>query len=202
MSVRMIEQDGIAAVSLRRVARAAGVSPGAPYHHFADRSALLAALAARGFRLLADALAAAKAAATTPAEALGALIRAYVDFAQREPAYFQLMFRPELSQPSKHPDVEAAAEAASAQLEETVAECAQARLLPAAEADTVAVAAWSLAHGLASLWHDGQLQHHAQDLQTLAARVTSLLDAALGQGQTPRSSTSSGSSGRRTPPRR
>src|SRR5258708_27647862 len=47
-SVALIEAEGIGAVSLRRVAREAGVSPGAPYHHFADRSALLAAIAARG----------------------------------------------------------------------------------------------------------------------------------------------------------
>ena len=81
-------------MSLRRVAREAGVSPGAPYHHFADRASLLAALSAQGFRLLASDLAAAKAAAGSPVHALSALIHAYVAFAQQQPAYFQLMFRP------------------------------------------------------------------------------------------------------------
>src|SRR5688572_12994987 len=50
--VGIIESEGIGAVSLRRVAREAGVSPAAPYHHFVDRSALLAAIAVRGSELL------------------------------------------------------------------------------------------------------------------------------------------------------
>src|SRR5215471_10104805 len=65
-SLQLIEAEGIGAVSLRRVARDAGVSPGAPYHHFPDRASLLAALSARGYQLLASELAAAKAAASTP----------------------------------------------------------------------------------------------------------------------------------------
>src|SRR5580765_8746547 len=51
-SLTLIEAEGIGAVSLRRVAREAGVSPGAPYHHFADRSALLAAIALQGYEVL------------------------------------------------------------------------------------------------------------------------------------------------------
>src|ERR1700733_7896727 len=62
-SLQLIEAEGIGAVSLRRVAREAGVSPGAPYHHFPDRASLLAALSAQGFQLLAGELAAARAAA-------------------------------------------------------------------------------------------------------------------------------------------
>jgi AcrR family transcriptional regulator len=181
-SLHLIEAEGIGAVSLRRVAREAGVSPGAPYHHFADRASLLAALSAQGFRLLASELAAAKATASSPVHALSALLRAYVAFAQQQPAYFRLMFRPELSQPQKHPDVEAAGDAASGYLEETVADCVHAGIISAAQADCLAVTIWGLGHGLASLWLDGQLRHTWDDPGALTAQITVLLESVLGAG--------------------
>ena len=181
-SLHLIEAEGIGAVSLRRVAREAGVSPGAPYHHFGDRASLLAALSAQGFRLLARDLGAAKATTSSPVLALSALLRAYVAFAQQQPAYFRLMFRPELSQPQKHPDVEAAGDAASGYLEETVADCVHAGIISAAQADCLAVTIWSLGHGLASLWLDGQLRHYCDDPGALTAQITVLLESVLGPG--------------------
>jgi AcrR family transcriptional regulator len=178
-SLRLIEAEGIGAVSLRRVAREAGVSPGAPYHHFADRGALLAALSAQGFRLLAEDMAAARANAGSPVQALSAVIRAYVAFAQRHPAYFRLMFRPELSGWHKDPVVKAAVHDAERHLDETVADCARAGVLPAEQAEPLAVLAWSMAHGLASLWVDGLLDDPDDDPGALAARITALLESAL-----------------------
>jgi AcrR family transcriptional regulator len=116
------------------VAREAGVSPGAPYHHFPDRASLLAVLSAQGHQLLARELAA-RAAADTPVHALTGLIRAYVDFAHRNPAYFWLMFRPELSESQKHPDAKAAEEASSASLDETVADCVRAGVIAAGQVE-------------------------------------------------------------------
>src|ERR1700748_1764471 len=80
-SLKLIETEGIGAVSLRRAAREAGVSPGAPYHHFAARSALLAAITVRGSALLERELRRAREQAATAADALGAVIGAYVRFA-------------------------------------------------------------------------------------------------------------------------
>jgi AcrR family transcriptional regulator len=178
-SLRLIEAEGIGAVSLRRVAREAGVSPGAPYHHFADRGALLAALSAQGFRLLAQDMGAARASTESPVQALSAELRAYVAFAQRHPAYFRLMFRPELSGWHKDPAVKAAVEDAERQLDETVADCARAGVIPAGQADPLAVMAWSMAHGLASLWLDGMLDDEYDDPGALAAQITALLESAL-----------------------
>ncbi|MFX0578086.1 TetR/AcrR family transcriptional regulator [Nocardia nepalensis] len=166
--LRLIETEGIGAVSLRRVAREAGVSTGAPYHHFADRSALLAALSTQGFQRLASELAVARAAADTPLTALTALAEAYVQFSQEHPGYFRLMFRPELSEPDKHPDAMAAGDAAFDVLAHTIAECVAAGMLPADKADTLAVMWWSLAHGMASLWLDGQLEKRSVQLGTTA----------------------------------
>ncbi|WP_329409611.1 TetR/AcrR family transcriptional regulator [Nocardia vinacea] len=166
--LRLIETEGLGAVSLRRVAREAGVSTGAPYHHFADRSALLAALSTQGFRRLGSDLADARAAADTPLQALTALAETYVRFSQENPGYFRLMFRPELSQPDKHPDAAAAGDAAFDVLADTIAEAVAAGLLPADKADTLAVMWWSLAHGMASLWLDGQLEKRSIQLGTTA----------------------------------
>ncbi|WP_433761779.1 TetR/AcrR family transcriptional regulator [Nocardia sp. CA-135398] len=166
--LRLIETEGLGAVSLRRVAREAGVSTGAPYHHFADRSALLAALAVQGFRQLGRDLADARAAVDGPLRALTALAETYVRFSQENPGYFRLMFRPELSQPDKHPDAAAAGDAAFDVLADTIADAVAAGLLPADKADTLAVMWWSLAHGMASLWLDGQLEKRSIQLGTTA----------------------------------
>lgn len=171
----LIRTEGIGAVSLRRVARAAGVSPGAPYHHFPDRAALLTALADDGYRNLATALRTTQARAGTPAEALPAMIETYVLFARDNPAHFQLMFRPELTQSHKSPQGKAAADDAFAVLTETVAACMAAGLLRQADEDVLALTLWSLVHGLASLWLDGHLTHHTDDLEELTRQVARLV---------------------------
>jgi AcrR family transcriptional regulator len=169
-TLELIETEGIGAVSLRQVARTAGVSPGAPYHHFPDRAALLTALADEGFRLLAGTLTAAHEKAATPTKALEAILNAYVAFARENPAYFRLMFRPELTQPHKSATGAEAGEAAFAVLENTVAQC-----VPPADRDVVAIAMWSLVHGYASLWLDGQLDYRVADPAALSHRVAALV---------------------------
>ncbi|MBL1076733.1 TetR/AcrR family transcriptional regulator [Nocardia sp. 2] len=190
-SLHLIETEGLAAVSLRKVARAAGVSPGAPYHHFADRSALLAALSSRGFELLRDRLAAACTSADTIMGTMIAMADAYVRFAREQPAYFRLMFRPELSQPEKNPETEHAGDAAFAVLEDAVAEAIHAGALPAAEADTLIMAWWAMAHGLASLEIDGKLVKRAGEMGTtadaLAERITRLFAGLIETAQHTRS---------------
>lgn len=171
-SLALIDSEGLAAVSLRRVAREAGVSPGAPYHHFADRAALMSALAARGFEILGAAMTSTRAAAPDPRAALIAMAEGYVGFAREHATYFRLMFRPELSAPDKHPDTEAAGDAAYAVLEGVVAEAVASGFLPASDAETMALAWWSLAHGMASLTVDGKFELRATQSGTTAPALT------------------------------
>src|SRR5262245_54976951 len=90
-SIDLLRTGGVGALSMREVARRAGVSHQAPYHHFADREAILAAIAEEGFSGLADALHRAREGATTTAERLKASGLAYVEFALSHPAHYRVM---------------------------------------------------------------------------------------------------------------
>jgi AcrR family transcriptional regulator len=184
--VALIEAEGIGAVSLRRVARAAGVSPGAPYHHFTDRAALLAAISVRGYEQLVQQLQQARREAPTAARALGALVETYVGFARDHPAYLQLMLRPELSQPENHPEVHAAGDAAIQVLTEVVEECQRDGAAPPGDATALVGMVWALAIGIVTLWLDGPLEGRCASLGTtpegLTARITALLEGMLAGG--------------------
>ncbi|OLO32897.1 TetR family transcriptional regulator [Streptomyces sp. MNU77] len=141
-----IATNGPGALSLRDLARRAGVSHAAPAHHFKDRTGLLTAVAAEGYALFADALAG--------APDLRERGVAYVRFAATHPAHFQVMFQPDLHR-TDDPDLLAARTRAAEALRAGVAE-----LPPAGkgEDDRLAgVAAWSLAHGFATLLLSGNL---------------------------------------------
>jgi AcrR family transcriptional regulator len=137
---RTLEKRGIGALSLREAARHAGVSHNAPYRHFPDREALLAALAAEGFAMLGERL------RGQPGRAMG---EAYVRFALEQPQRFRLMFGGVLPM-AKHPELRAAAHAAYQALQQAFKE------MPRPE--IAAAAAWSLVHGLSHLLLDGHFE--------------------------------------------
>lgn len=91
-AVRLIDEGGPEAVTLRAVAQAVGVSHNAPYRHFEDKRALLAAVAQAGFSELGHAFAQAAETAATPLAALKLVARLYFDFARRHPARYRLLF--------------------------------------------------------------------------------------------------------------
>ena len=89
---RILEREGPSALSLRAVAREAGVSPAAPYHHFKDKDELVSAVAKRGFEMLAERMREAAAEKQTDAERSLAIGVAYVCFARDHPAMYHTMF--------------------------------------------------------------------------------------------------------------
>ena len=141
-ALELLEEGGATALSLRAVARRAGVSPAAPYRHYADREALVSAVAAVGYRELAERLAAAHPAPSTP-EQLASVGVAYVQFALEQPALFRMMF----GEPCDRDNDErvAATAAVSLYLREIVTRC-----FPQADAEALAPAIWALVHGLLS----------------------------------------------------
>ena len=88
----ILEKQGLAALSLRGAARAAGVSPAAPYHHFPDKHSLLDAVAVQGFDALTSAMDKRMAKKKDPSARLDASGVGYVVFALENPALFRLMF--------------------------------------------------------------------------------------------------------------
>ncbi|MEU9481159.1 TetR/AcrR family transcriptional regulator [Streptomyces sp. NPDC048191] len=146
----LLEEDGSAALSMRAVARRAGVSPTAPYRHYADREALVSAVAAEGYRELAEHLTAAHPAPSAPDD-LAAVATAYVRFALEHPAMFRAMFA-EPCDPTSEERV-AATTAISAYVQGIVRDA-----FPDAD-DTAALSTsiWALVHGLAFLHLDGKL---------------------------------------------
>jgi AcrR family transcriptional regulator len=168
-AVELLEEGGRSALSLRAVARRAGVSAAAPYRHYADREALVSAVAAVGYRELAARLAAAHPAPSTP-EQLASVAVAYVQFAIERPALFRIMF----SEPCDRDNEErvGATAAVSAYLREIVV-----RSFPGADAEALGTAIWALVHGLAFLHLDGKLD--ASSPTVVADRVTAAIEALL-----------------------
>jgi AcrR family transcriptional regulator len=174
---RIIHEEGIGQVSLREVARRLGVSHGAPAHHFKNKQALLTALAVQGYERLAETLIGELSASGTkdPRRQLEVIGRAYVRFAVENPDHFGMMF--ELaSLDEKDVDLMRASETCYGVLVRTVHACKKAGYLGTRSPETMAVAAWSLVHGLAKLWNDGRLDDRVsvRDASVMAEMVCRL----------------------------
>lgn len=169
-AIELLEEGGPSELSLRAAARRAGVSTGAPYRHFADREALMSAVAAVGYRELAQQLAAAQPAQITP-DGLAAVANVYVRFALTRPGMFRAMFA-EPCDPTSAERV-AAAEAINSYLKALVQQA-----FPNSDPEPMATAVWALVHGLAFLHLDGKLD--ASSLTVVAERVDSTIAAVLG----------------------
>jgi AcrR family transcriptional regulator len=166
-AARLVAERGADRVSLRELARDAGVSHAAPAHHFTDRRGLFTALAAQGFRRLAAVLAAAR-----PHFSDAAL--AYVWFALEHPGHYQVMFNRSLVDAADAELAEAEAEAA-AELSRGVATLRD----PNARADQAgaALAAWSLVHGFSMLWLNDAVNAQVKSVDPMdtVARLATML---------------------------
>jgi AcrR family transcriptional regulator len=141
-AARLVAERGADRVSLRELARGAGVSHAAPTHHFTDRRGLFTALATQGFQLLGEALVDARGNFADAA-------LAYVRFAIEHPGHYQVMFNKSLLD-TADAELATAEAAAGAELSRGVATLRD----PNAHADPAAarLAAWSLVHGFSTLW--------------------------------------------------
>ncbi|MFG3097925.1 TetR/AcrR family transcriptional regulator [Streptomyces sp. NPDC048202] len=160
----LLEEDGSAGLSLRAVARRAGVSATAPYRHYADRDALVSAVAAEGYRELAEYLAAAHPEPRTPDE-LASVAVAYVRFALDRPAMFRVMFA-EPCDPNSEERV-----AATAAISEYVRGIVRA-VFPGVDPDALSTTVWALVHGLAFLHLDGKLDSSTPEVVDAQVRAS------------------------------
>lgn len=171
----VLSRDGVAGLSLRKVAAIAGVSHAAPGVVFGDRAGLLTAYAAAGFVRLHAAMEAAGTAQSTGPASLAAVGRAYVAFALSEPELFEIMFRQDLLH-AQDGAYRAAADGAYGPLRAAIDRCvAEGFVRPERAGDTL-LGAWTLVHGLVMLWASKHLVGRVpvKDPAVLAERITAL----------------------------
>jgi AcrR family transcriptional regulator len=194
-ALQMLTEHGLQGLTLRAVARRAGVSEAAPYHHFANKAALVEALVVETLQQLAQNLQeAAQATAGTPLDRLVATGVAYVRFALERRTSFQILYRPELRQLS-HPapdaddsarsPIDRAGMAAYQVLLDGIVACQHAGIVAPGDPLPLALTAWATVHGLAQLLLDGVVgaeilpQGVAPDASHLAHIVTETLAQGL-----------------------
>ena len=161
-ALKLIAEKGPAGFTFAEAARSAGVTPAAPYRHFRDREALLADVARRGFEQFADQLGRAwNDGQPDPMKALENLGRAYLAFAESEPAYYAAMFEAQLPR-GIDPELSQAGDRAFAILRDAAeALCATLPKDRRPPALMVSLHIWALTHGIASLFARGDAARRA-----------------------------------------
>jgi len=161
----VLEKKGLPALSLREVARKAGVSHAAPYRHFKGHDALLAALALEGFTELRKEIAASAAAENLPADRLASLGGAYAKFVARQPALSRLMFGSSFPARHKFAELDEAASALGEELGKAMGDLA------------LGIALWGAIHGLSMLALEDvvDLGQRRSGLNVLPSRVEILM---------------------------
>jgi AcrR family transcriptional regulator len=162
----LVAERGADRISLRELARAAGVSHAAPAHHFTDRRGLFTALATEGYRLLTVALTDARPRFIDAA-------RAYVRFALDHPGHYEVMFDKSLYDDAD-PELIAAATAADAELNRGVGTLTDERAKD--DPEGAALAAWSLVHGFSLLWLNDAVDTAGDPVATIERLAGILFD--------------------------
>jgi len=158
--LKLLEQNGNSDFTLRDLASQVGVSPAAPYSHFEDKDALLAAIATVGFGQLRDFLEKAIAGVADPSQRYVCMGEAYVQFGTDHPALYKLMFASE-ELPAKRalfPELQEAGEAAFRSLTDMLGGMQQSGFLRAGDLDGFGFAVWAHVHGLTSLIITGRVE--------------------------------------------
>lgn len=190
-AVKLIDKGGLAGLSMREVARAAGVSHQAPYHYFEDREAIFAALAKDGFEILALRLENSIEVTDPAVDRFCRAGQTYVEFALDHPALFRIMFRPDVVAMERFPEAHACGERAFQTLPTIVQACIAEGLPAEPNVEALIVLAWSIPHGLACLMLDGPLAFkipataaaREQITINVMAAMRALLVARMAQGR-------------------
>ena len=179
-AVRMIETEGVQALTLRGVGARLGVSRTALYRHFDDKQALLARVAAEGFKRFHKALAAAAARAEARrADPMPAMAAAYAKFAHSHPSHYQTMFSGVLTDGKRHPGLQQHGDAAFDVLLTAIRRGQEHGRIRSGNPLELAEITWAMSHGIATLGMAKQLPCEPSTLEALAVRAWTLLDEGL-----------------------
>ncbi len=156
----ILAAEGVGGLSLRKVAKWAGVSHAAPYAHFADKQSLIAAISTEGFRQLDGRISAiAERHSGDPARQVVEAAWAYAAFAQEDPGRFRLMFSSVLEKEKEYPEFVEATGQNFERVVGIVEACQRAGILRPGPAELMAVAVWGQVHGIIALALEGQISH-------------------------------------------
>jgi len=175
--LKLLEEAGHSDFTLRDLARRVGVSAAAPYAHFADKGALLAAIATTGFVRLNAALESAVANDRDPADQFLHMGSAYVRFGMDHPALYKLMFASEElpSKQGEYPELRSAAETAFGLLTGLLERMQRQGFLRAGDPEADGLSVWAHVHGLTSLIITGRVECAGDPAPQAAAAVSSSL---------------------------
>lgn len=176
-TLTLVSLKGPEGFTLRAAAKLAQVSDAAPYHHFADKEALLACVAEEGFRKLHDELAQAGKSVSDVQERARVLGVAYVLFAAKNPSHFRVMVTRPLAQHVKHPDLGKTATVAFELVRDALITAVGEHELKRLPAEQLIYGSWALVHGLAFLAIDGHLGPIGNDERRLSDFVRAILAA-------------------------
>jgi len=182
-ALELVKEHGPSGITLREAARRAGVTHAAPYRHFTDKEALLAALAEEGFgRLRAEVEAAiSESGGVLRSEAIGV---AYVRFARKNPSQFRVMFGSEVGDKRRYPGLMQADQAVFDLLSQAIRAAQAAGELPPGNPARMGLVSWSMLHGVASLVVDGQMERAGvrdEAIEDFARRVARTASAGMKQ---------------------
>lgn len=166
--IEILSEQGLHGLSLRKVAQRAGVSHAAPYAHFTDKQALIAAISTEGYRKLYDRLSwAVEQNRSDPLRLLIEASWAYVQFALSEPAHFKITLSGAVEKEQEFPAFIEMTRKAFGLVVEVTEACQQAGVLKTGPTDQMAVSVWSIVHGFTSLVLEGQVSSSVVDGMTL-----------------------------------
>ncbi len=175
ISIELLAEDGVHGLSLRKISQRAGVSHNAPYMHFADKEAVLAAIAEEGFQQLAMQVKGAIAPSEhSTSQQLIAASRAYVDFALNHPNHVEVMFRP--TDVAKYPALAEASQVALDQLFEIVQSGQVKGELAAGDTHSMTKAVWAMVHGVAMI----SIAYGAENISTEKTAIEDKVSVLIG----------------------
>jgi len=176
-AIDILSKEGVHGLSLRKTAQKAGVSHTAPYSHFADKQALIAAVSTEGFKIISEDLdAVIKRYRGKPVRQLVEGCWAYIQFALKDPAHFKVTISGVLEREKDYPAFVEMTNKSFGQIIQIVENCQAAGLLRPGPSDVEAINVWSMAHGFVSLLLEGQIYHTILERFT----VRDLMISALG----------------------
>jgi AcrR family transcriptional regulator len=175
--IEILADEGVKGLSLRSVAKRAGVSHTAPYAHFADKQALVAAISTEGYRKLYTYLIEIdQIHGNDPLRKLIEVAWSYVKFAVNDPAHFKITFSGVIEMEKNYPAFVDISQKSFSFINEMIADCQKAEIIRKSPTDLIAVHLWGAIHGLATLLIEDQLSHTVLEKYTLREMVISTLN--------------------------